>query len=1461
MLLLLIIFCLFSIPAIQTGAAKRLTKKLNENFDTEISIDKIRITYDARIKAKGVYIGDHHGDTLISSESLKTNLINLRSLVRGEKINFGDVTARHLTFRLRRYEGEDKDSFGIFLDKLESEHPDENKGPQIIFTHLTVIDSKFSFDDYEAKYSQIIDLDNLNIDASDFIIDGGDISLKINSLNGEEKRGVVVENLTTEFLLNEDSMNFDHFNLETKHSHILGKVHFSYEETMANFENTVKLNADFEESTVATSDLRYYYDEFGSGHDLVFHGKMQGVLNDFVLHDFVLKGINQTSIAGEVGIKNIFEEEGFWIGGDFKSLETNYFDLINLLPGILEPTLPKDLIRLGQTKLTGKLSTTGYEVITNSHIVSQIGRADLNAGLYNLQSNGNETYEGAVTINGFHLGKFLNNPELGRADFTLNLKGKGLVQKDLNAELKGVFNNLEFNGYTYRNITVNGQLKNPIFTGEVISEDPNLQMHFNGSADVSGEKNNYDFTADVAYVDFYALNFNQRDSVAIFKGLVKMDLDGHHLDDIVGNIQLINGSYQNKKDIYEFDELTLTSAFEGDVRKLVVTSPDVIDGEVSGRFLIGDVGKLFRNAIGNLYTNYRSFKIREKQYIKFDIAIHSKVVQALFPDITLSPGTKIKGEVHESNSNVKLAFNSPEIKIYDNKLMNVNLQLDNTNPLFATYFDIDSVATPYYNFSKTNIVSNRRNDTLYVRTDFKGGKENKDQYNVNLFYTINKEGKSVVGVRPSDVTFRENTWYLAEDGKNPTIVLDNSFRNIKTDTIYMSHNHQKISFIGSKTGKNHKHLQLNFTDVDLDKITPSIENFDFKGLINGELEVNQQQGNYYPSSNIHIADLEVNELEYGNLDLNIEGNQSLTAYAIQANLTKDGVDFMTAQGEIDVDENNPRIDVDMELQEFKIGILNAFGEDVIDKVRGMAFGEAKISGNYKRPTIQGKLRLRDAGLSIPYLNVDMAFQQDAPVILKNQEFYFDEIQFEDSKYHTEGIVNGSITHHNFREWGMDLELLAPERLLVLDTQYTEESLYYGQAYISGAARIHGSFEELIIDVEASSEKGTNFKIPLSDAESLAESNFIYFMTPEDKEARKKGEEFIIKKLKGLQLNFDLDINEKADIEIVIDQKSGSALKGKGAGTILMEINTNGKFNMWGDFVVYKGIYNFKYGGLIEKDFEVVPGGSITWDGNPVQANLNVRALYETEANPATILENPTINRPIPVNVYIELTNLLTNVDINFELQYPNLSSVVKSELEYRINDRETTELQALSLIAQRSFYSDMGMGRNAHPENILYERAAGLFNDIFSGEEDIFKVGVNYTKGNRTPDQDYSDRVGVTLSTHVNERIIINGKVGVPVGGYTRSVVVGDVEMEFLLNEEGTLRAKLFNRESDIQYIGEELGYTQGIGLTYSVDFSTFKELISKILNKQINIADLPGRIEEEEEDSLVPDYIRFPSN
>ena len=64
---------------------------------------------------------------------------------------------------------------------------------------------------------------------------------------------------------------------------------------------------------------------------------------------------------------------------------------------------------------------------------------------------------------------------------------------------------------------------------------------------------------------------------------------------------------------------------------------------------------------------------------------------------------------------------------------------------------------------------------------------------------------------------------------------------------------------------------------------------------------------------------------------------------------------------------------------------------------------------------------------------------------------------------------------------------------------------------------------------------------------------------------------------------------------------------------------------------------------------------------------------------------------------------------------------------------------------------------------------------------------------------------------------------------------MGDVQIDFILNESGSLKAKVFNRENDFRYLGDEFGYTQGMGMSYQVDFNTFQELLTKIISKSSN--------------------------
>jgi hypothetical protein len=328
---------------------------------------------------------------------------------------------------------------------------------------------------------------------------------------------------------------------------------------------------------------------------------------------------------------------------------------------------------------------------------------------------------------------------------------------------------------------------------------------------------------------------------------------------------------------------------------------------------------------------------------------------------------------------------------------------------------------------------------------------------------------------------------------------------------------------------------------------------------------------------------------------------------------------------------------------------------------------------------------------------------------------------------------------------------------------------------------------------------------------------------------------------GVDIKFDLDVNKLAEIEIVLDKDSGSSLIGRGEGNLVMEINTKGKFNMWGDFSASEGLYDFKNLGLIDKKFILSPGGTIVWDGNPLDAKMDFDAIYQVPggANPAILLDNPSFNKKIPTQVKIHLEGkLLKPDDPVFEINFPNTSGTAESEINYRLSDPQIRQLQSLSLLSQGIFINEVGVSMQGITNN-LYQKASDVFTNLLGDNNEKLKIGVNYLQGDKSALLDVAteDRLGFTLSTKISEKILLNGKIGVPIGGLEQTLIVGNVQMDFLLNEEGSLKAKVFSKENEFRYIGDELGYTQGLGISYDVDFNTFKSLINKIKNKESDLS------------------------
>ncbi len=1459
-LLLVFLVFIFSLPAVQTRLARKLTNDINETYGTDIQIGRVGLGWNLDVSLREVFVKDHHKDTLFYVADINTSILSAKKAMDGQLI-FGDLDIEGLAFHLKTYRDEIDTNLDVFIDQLEQfDTVPQTEPSSFLLTSDDVLieDSRFKLIDENKESENVLDFKELNGTLENFEIRGPDVSMAIRDLTFLDSRQLRVTDLDTDFTYTRSQMRLEELSIATKASLLQGEMIFDYQrEDFADFFNKVKLTANFENSTIAFDEVNLFYNEFGSFIKADFNTRIEGVLNDFRADDFQLVSSN-TRIDGDLRFQNLFDSnQPFFLNARLDRLSSNYYQLKGLLPDILGRTLPTSFQNLGQFNISGNTLITDNSIDAQLDIETSIGSSSSDLLLSNITDIDRATYSGELAFDGFQINKILEGLPIEEITLDARVDGQGFLAENLNTEISGQIFSLTYNGYSYKNLEVQGLVKDQLFDGKLVAKDPNLRMDFQGLADFSGVKNDFNFKAVVQYANLKVLNFFERDNISVFKGDVAMDMVGTNLDDLDGDIRFTRTYYKNQNDEYFFSDFKVSSSFQDSIRTVEVDSKDIIEGKMVGKFKVNELGKLAQNSIGSLYANYSPYEVTSGQFVDFNFKIRNKIIEVFLPEVKLGPNTSIRGSITAKESDFKLKFKSPQIIAYGNIFDDVDFEIDSQNPLYNTYVQVEALKTKYYDVDNFQLVNITAQDTLFFRTEFEGGRGHEDSYNLNFYHTIDAQQRSVFGMKRSDVTFKGNTWLMnAANNKANKVLLSKRLDTILIREFDFTHKDERIDVKGELFGDAQKNIELDFVNVHLAKVTPEIDSLDLDGLLNGNLKLVQRNKAYLPTTDLTINELEVNTFALGDLALSAKGNDDLSQYDINATLRRENIRSLIANGYIYDSEKVTTIDMDTELRDFDLAPFNPLGEGVIDKIRGEVSGFAKVTGNINNPDIDGELMIENGGIAVPYLNVNYDFVDVANVDLYNQTFHFNAVDVQDVDFKTNGLLDGDISHTAFGDWQLDLDIGA-NRLLVLNTKEEEESLYYGTAFMNGDARIFGATDNLTIKVVATSEAGTSIKIPVSDVVSIEDSSFIRFIdlsAEKDENGNYEQEE-----ITGLELDFDLDVTKDAEIEIVVDKQTGSSLKGRGFGNLLMEINTNGKFNMWGDFLTDTGEYNFKYGGVISKKFIVQPGGSIRWEGDPYDALVDITAVYRLPngANPSVLLGSTGFTRKIPTEVSIKLEGkLLRPEDQQFDINFPNTSGTVVSELRYRLADDQIRQLNALSLLAQGTFLPDNSFAFTNALGYTASETISSYINSIFNNDDGKVKLGVNYDIGDPASENQSAtqDRLGVTLSTQISDRILINGQIGVPVGGVSESAVVGDVQIDFLLNEEGTLRGKVFNRENDFQF-NNDIGYTQGLGLSYSVDFDNFKELKEKIFNGKKK---KQAQIQEKKKDSIFDDFINF---
>ena len=158
--------------------------------------------------------------------------------------------------------------------------------------------------------------------------------------------------------------------------------------------------------------------------------------------------------------------------------------------------------------------------------------------------------------------------------------------------------------------------------------------------------------------------------------------------------------------------------------------------------------------------------------------------------------------------------------------------------------------------------------------------------------------------------------------------------------------------------------------------------------------------------------------------------------------------------------------------------------------------------------------------------------------------------------------------------------------------------------------------------------------PLSGRSNAKTADFVTFVTPEqidttDYLVRKKllfQQQGRKKEAAGstMDITMALNVQDNTAFQLVIDPTVGSALKGRGNGMLNLHINPgNGIFNMYGDYTLIEGSFLFSLQNIISKKFIIESGSMIQWTGEPVDARLDINAVYKLKTSLQPLLNTVT----------------------------------------------------------------------------------------------------------------------------------------------------------------------------------------------------------------------------------------------
>ena len=1448
-------------PLVQERLRREGEKALSEFLDTEVRIGSVYVTPFNQLELKHVLVNDQQGDSLLTIDKLGAG-ISLKDLIVDRRVLITYAEIIGLDGHVTRPDKGSPTNIQFIIDAFKPKDDKPSKPFDVQVKTVVVRQSSLTYDvlDQPRKLGRFdpnhLAINNLRADLSLPQLKNNDFDVRVKRLSFEEGSGFTLNRLSTNVHITDNVLDVKDINIKLPQSDIrLDDLHLEYSslKNLGNELAQMPLCVSTPGSTITPSDLAAFAPQLKQLNEPLH-------IATTVVRDGNRLEVPNLKVRSRDGGLSLNTRGGVTLpteGGyyaldldriDLNANSTTLANLMALVPGMSQQA-HSIVTQCGNVDLDGELHSTPGHMSFNGKVGTALGNADLNGTLAKQQ--GGTHAQGHIKTDGLQIGTLLGKRDL-LDQVAMDAQIDAFIKNnDVSGHLQGNIPFIDFKGARYHDIVADIDKQGKDFMGTLAMNDPNGRITIEGKAVLDNVNSNCDVNIVAHDLNLARLGITSKYPDHTLDATATASFWGNSLDNASGYIEIHDFGFADRNgNGWTFNSLQLNADNNG-VDKVINIESDHLSGFVSGQYdfktIVPTVKHMLANAFPQYFGNYANYTHPgQPNDVKLNLVINPDEALHEMHNLPfkLAYRTIVEANLNESDTTFDLVVDAPLIVQGANKVIEktrLYVELDSANNTLV--LNAQSRYPAKQGMIDLNLDASGQDNRIDGNLSWRMPMEHDFHGNLDVSALLDRASngglKADIDINPSQMVFNDTIWEVNKGH----IGIDNNV--VTVQNLSGGHGDQYIHIDGKVSKDPDDELCLEMNDMNLDYVfeTLAIDHVDFGGRATSKFYARDLMSGspklYSPS--LLIKKISYNGAVMGDLDIAVDYDNDTRGIMVKGDIKQPNGCVSELDGGIYVADDSLYIKFDTD--HANVAFLKPYMEAFTSDVQGEMSGEAILFGNFHTINLEGDIVADSIRFYLDYVNCYYT-ASDVPIHIIPDYIEFSDIAIHDREGH-EAKLGGWLKHDAFHRPEFSFAITDARNFLSYDTNAEINPDWYGTIYGNGACFVDGGPGIVNIRVNMTSAPHSKFTLVMSDTEEADNYNFITFRDRNASSAPPVVQEvdsidMVLSQLKKQVIqeensepsayNIDLqgDITPDVALTVVMDPVGGDRIKATGNGHMRLTYNNNGELQTFGKYTLDKGTYNFTLQDLILKDFTIRDGSSISFQGDPYAAILDLEAVYSLNANIRDLDESfgqdPDLNRTnVPVHALLRAKGIISQPDISFDLEFPSLTTEAYHKVKSIISTDEMMNRQIIYLLALNRFYTPEYMGTSAKQNEFLTSVAsstiAGQLSNILGKMTDNLSIAPNV----RTNKGDFSDvEFDVALSSQLlNNRLLLNGNFGYRDNTYntTNTNFIGDFDLEYLLNSKGTFRLKAYNHFNDQNYYLRNALTTQGVGIVWKHDF------------------------------------------